>query len=317
MSAGQASPALIGIDWGSSTLRLALLDARGALLARRESAAGVFAVTGGDFAGALWPLCADWLAAHRVPLLACGMIGSRQGIADLPYLDCPAGPAELARALQPVTMPSPAGAAEVLHIVPGLRCGNAAAGWDLMRGEETQLLGVPQPAEGLFVLPGTHAKWLRRGAGGRIETFQTYLTGELFDLLAHHGSLSRLMAPAAWSAEAFDQGVAEARDGALEDRLFRVRTAGLMGRFAADALPDYLSGLLIGAEIKAGLARFALAGAPASIPVIGSAALTRRYAAALAAFGRSAIQLPGDAVFGGLLAIARAAGLIGAAPAPT
>ncbi len=317
MSAGGGKPVLIGIDWGSSNLRVALLDAQGALLARRESAAGAFTVLDGDFARALWPLCGDWLAAQRLPLLACGMIGSRQGLADVPYLDCPAGTAELAQALYRATLQLPSGAAEVMHIVPGLRCGSAAAGWDVMRGEETQIVGLPASAGALCLLPGTHAKWLWRGTDGRIEDFQTYMTGELFELLSRQGSLSRLMAPPQWSPEAFAQGVGEARDGVLPDLLFRVRSAGLMGDIADYALADYLSGLLIGAEIRAGLARFSAAGGQSSIPVLGSASLTRRYAMALAAFGLDASELPGDAVFGGLLAVARTAGLLaGAAPDP-
>jgi 2-dehydro-3-deoxygalactonokinase len=162
----------------------------------------------------------------------------------------------------------------------------------------------------LFLLPGTHSKWMMRSPDGRIEAFQTYLTGELFELLRTHGSLSRVMSTPRWSPEAFDHGVCEARDGALEDLLFRVRTAGLMGRFEPSALADYLSGLLIGAELKAGLRRFATRELRDPITVIGGAHLTQRYAAAFASFGLTVCKVSGDAAFGGLMLIARAAGLV-------
>ena len=309
-----SAPALIGIDWGSSSLRVALLDSHGSVLERRESAAGVFAVTSGNFAAALWPLCADWLEIHQLPLLACGMIGSRQGILEVPYVACPATADDLAGGLGRIELqPLAAGGVgpkPVLLIVPGLSSGSATAGCDVMRGEETQLLGVASESGQLFVMPGTHSKWAVRGTDGRLESFQTYMTGELFELLSQHGSLSRLMSVPQPSPEAFTQGVTEARDDALENLLFRVRTAGLMGRFSASALADYLSGLLIGAEIKAGLQRFAEGDAGQPVSVLGNAALTARYAAALEVFGRSARELPGDAAFDGLMAIARRAGLL-------
>lgn len=360
-----AAPVLIGIDWGSSNLRVALIDGQGRLLARRDSAAGVFTVQDGAFAAALWPLCADWLAAHPVPLLACGMVGSRQGLLEVPYLPCPAGLAELAPALGRATLAPPSGqpgAALTLHIVAGLVAGSANTGWDVMRGEETQLLGgvpggvtdgVPRgAADGvadggasapagraarnaagsgqLTVMPGTHSKWVQRAPDGRIQAFQTYLTGELFELLSRHSSLAKVMATPQPSPEAFALGLQQAQDQSLDNLLFRVRTAGLMGQLPAHALPDYLSGLLIGAEVRSGLQRFAavpavpvvpaapaVAAWPDSRPItlVGSTALTGRYQQALALWGCSVRQASADAAFAGLLAIARAAGLV-PPPAP-
>ncbi len=310
---------LVGIDWGSSNLRVALLDAEGRVLARRESAAGVFSIRDGDFASALWPLCGDWVGEHRLPMLACGMIGSRQGAVEVPYVACPAGVDELARALgrkqlpasQAHGMSSPA----TLFVVPGLNCGSNDDGWDVVRGEETQLLGATAAAGRagsgyLYVLPGTHSKWMLCSSDALIESFQTYMTGELFELLHTQSSLGRVMSASTWSPEAFRLGVVEARDGALENLLFRVRTAGLMGRIEPAALADYLSGLLIGAEVKAGLQRFAAPQARDSISVIGGAHLTKRYAMALASFGLGVREVAGDAVFDGLLSIARRAGLL-------
>ncbi|MEO6321481.1 MAG: 2-dehydro-3-deoxygalactonokinase [Polaromonas sp.] len=313
-TASARKPVLIGIDWGSSNLRVALLDAQGGLIDRRESAAGVFTVQAGRYAEALFPLCLDWIAQHRVPLLACGMIGSRQGIVDVPYVTCPTSADDLARQLGQVELPTAEGdftkQAVKLFIVPGLNTGSHDRGWDVLRGEETQLYGVPASSARLFVLPGTHSKWMSRNASGQIESFQTYMTGELYELLRNHSSLSRVMAPARWSLEVFEQGVAEARVGALENLLFRVRAAGLMGRFQAHELPDYLSGLLIGAEVKAGLSQFSQEVKNTSIPLLGSAQLTQRYATAFTQFGQAVTEMPGDAVFSGLLLIARAAGLL-------
>ncbi len=309
------APVLIGIDWGSSMLRVALLDAQGVVLERRENAAGVFSVRNGEFAAALWPLCADWAAVFQLPMLACGMIGSRQGIVEVPYLRCPAELGDLAAALGRVDLPPQAAAnlnsPQALFIVPGLTCGSQATGWDVMRGEETQFFGAPSGSGQVFVLPGTHSKWIRRGSDGKLESFQTYMTGELYELLQRHSSLAKVMATPQWSADAFRLGVAEARDHALEDLLFRVRTAGLMGRLAASALSDYLSGLLIGAEVKAGLRRFANPESGAPVSVLGSAQLTQRYAMTLDSFGIPAREIAADAVFAGLITIARSAGLIG------
>ncbi|WP_168708607.1 2-dehydro-3-deoxygalactonokinase [Hydrogenophaga sp. PAMC20947] len=314
-------PVLIGIDWGSSNLRVALVDEHGGLMDRRESPVGVFAVQEGHFAEALLPLCADWLVQHQVPLLACGMIGSRQGISDVPYVTCPASANDLAERLGQVELPPvdglTPGQAVQLHIVAGLNTGSHAAGWDVLRGEETQLFGLPDGAARLFVLPGTHSKWMKRSGGGQIETFQTYMTGELFELLRNHSSLSRVMSAGPASPKAFQQGVAEACAKGLENLLFRVRTAGLMGRFQSHELPDYLSGLLIGAEIKAGLSRFSPPDKHTPIPLLGSPELTQRYASAFAQFGQAVVEMPGDAVFNGLLRIARAAGLLNRATVAT
>ncbi|MBU1358927.1 MAG: 2-dehydro-3-deoxygalactonokinase [Gammaproteobacteria bacterium] len=308
---------LIGIDWGSSNLRVALMDAQGGLIERRESPTGVFAVQDGNFADALLPLCADWLAQGPVPLLACGMIGSRQGIAEVPYVTCPADICGLARKLGRVKLSSLCGSTSaaplILYIVPGLNTGSAADGWDVLRGEETQLLGVHAGAANLYVLPGTHSKWMKRNRNSQIESFQTYMTGEIFELLRSHSSLGRVMAPANWNSDVFERGVSEARSGALESLLFRVRTSGLMGRFQPDELSDYLSGLLIGAEVKAGLAQFTPVNHSQPIHLLGNAQLTERYALAFAVFGQASCEMPEDAVFNGLLSIARVARLLDSA----
>ncbi len=249
-------PHLIALDWGTSNLRASLLDARGQTLETRSAPGGVMAVQGGQFAQALLALCADWLAQTNCPLMASGMIGSRQGWREAPYLDAPTSLAQAARQLITVPVMVADGHAErLLHIAPGLRCLDSAGEFDVMRGEETQIWGADLPANSCCVLPGTHSKWAWLGEGGAIRHFKTFMTGELYGLLTQHSILGRLMAfgaePGASQHEAFAAGVRLGLRGHAElpHTLFAARTAGLMGRVAPEALPDFLSGILLGAEI--------------------------------------------------------------------
>jgi 2-dehydro-3-deoxygalactonokinase len=164
---------LIALDWGTSNLRASLLDARGQALETRSAPGGVMAVQGGQFAQALLALCADWLAQTNCPLMASGMIGSRQGWREAPYLDAPTSLAQAARQLITVPVPLADGRAErLLHIAPGLRCLDSASEFDVMRGEETQIWGANLPANSCCVLPGTHSKWAWLGEDGAIRHFK-------------------------------------------------------------------------------------------------------------------------------------------------
>ena len=247
----------------------------------------------------------DWLEADKPPVLMSGMIGSRQGWLEAPYLTCPAGIADLAAGLVPV----PFDRAKV-HIVPGLEAATATMR-DVMRGEETQVFGALARLGadgGRFLLPGTHSKWVL-AKGGLITGFNTYMTGEIYAALREHTILGRLMAESAGDAASFARGVAdgarEGSPGALLNRLFGVRTAGLFGEIAAADLPEYLSGLLIGAEIGD-------AGRRDSRPVhvIASDALAERYRSAAAELGITAEIVPSDCIVDGWMAIARLAGLV-------
>src|SRR5262245_12997338 len=175
------------------------------------------------------------------------MIGSRQGWIEAPYVDCPADLALFARALT-VT---PGGE---LRIVPGARCVDAAAVPDVMRGEETQLVGAirPDDAQVLVVLPGTHSKWaiVERG---RLVQFATFMTGELYAVLLAHSILGRMATDRSGEATtAFDRGVMRGSAGAgLAHSIFGARTLALGGELAADEVGDWLSGVLIGDEVRA------------------------------------------------------------------
>lgn len=299
---------LIALDWGTSNLRACRLGDGGALLESRASSDGVMAVADRRFEAALRALCGDWIDAG-IPLIASGMIGSRQGWHEAPYLACPAGIEQAAAQLARVPLDGGA----VLHIVPGLRCVGADGQHDVMRGEETQLWGAGLAPGSVAVLPGTHSKWAWLGAQGEIRAFQTYMTGELYALCTRHGILGRLMhfddaqplQPAAFERGA-RLGLAE--HGNATHVLFAARTAGLMGELAPEALPDFLSGLLIGVEIG-GATRH---GKPDTVTLIGDAALSARYAAALACAGIGRAVAAGDATTRGQWRIAEAAGLLSA-----
>ena len=303
------STALVAIDWGTSVARAYRLDASGRVLEQRRAPLGVKHVRERRFEAALAKLLGDW-SAERAPRIACGMIGSRQGWVEAPYVECPASLAALGDRL--VQAP-----ADALTIVPGVATRDAAGIPDVMRGEETQLLGVVAPDEPgvLAVLPGTHSKWARVEFG-RIVDFATFMTGELYSVLIDHSMLGRLAGgePGAFSRDAFSRGVARGLDdGEIAHDIFGARTLALAGSLDSDEVADWLSGLLIGREIRAARAWATHVGADASVVrVIGSDALAARYDHALGDAGVLAARCSSDAAALGLWRIAERARLVAA-----
>ncbi len=301
--------AVIGLDWGTSALRAYRLGSAGEVLERRRADLGILRVTGGAFEDALFSIIGDWLAAEKeVAVIASGMITSRQGWVETPYLPCPAGAGELAAALTARRLRS----GHRILFVTGLSTRGGDGMPDVMRGEETQIMGAL--AEGvsarLLILPGTHSKWVRCSAG-RIAHFATMMTGELFDVLRRHSILGRLMEGEADDAAAFARGVAfGARDhadsGGLLRRLFSVRSLGLFDEIPPAGLAAYLSGLLIGSELREGHRMF---GEAEAVGLIGEPELVRRYREALTACGCEGEALPGDLAARGLFLLARRAGV--------
>ena len=297
-----APGSLIALDWGTTSLRAYLLGADGAVLERREAPLGILNVKDGDFAGAFRGATEGW---PQAPALAAGMIGSRQGWREAPYVECPAGLGDIARKLLAVEGAD-------LRIVPGVSLVDADGVPDAMRGEETQIFGACGPGDsGIAVLQGTHSKWAQV-EGGRIARFATFMTGEAFAALSEHTILGRLFEGRDADAAAFAHGVAHAAleangRGGLLHRLFSARTLGLFGRVHGAGLRSYLSGLLVGSEIAEALAW--LGQAPARVTVIGGAALGASYRAALEQRGIAAALAPPDAAALGLWRIARAAGM--------
>jgi 2-dehydro-3-deoxygalactonokinase len=294
------SARLIGVDWGTTSCRAYRIGAEGAMLARVADGPGILKVENGAFGAALDVMIADW---GRLPVILSGMIGSRQGWREAPYAKCPAGADDIVRALAGIDH-----AGRPVALVPGLAVENDVMP-DVMRGEETQILGALALAgrdEGLFLLPGTHCKWAEV-SGGRIVSFRTFMTGEVFGALKDHTILGRLMHPGA-DAEGFSRGVREGAAlgsaGALLNRLFATRTYGLMDRLAGTALADYLSGLLIGAEVAE-----ATRHAKSAVTIVASPALAQRYTDALRLLGHGSTLAPEDCVAAGHWRIAHAAGI--------
>ncbi len=260
--------ALIGVDWGSSNLRVMRIAPGGGVLDRRADPRGAVGLAPGDFPGVLEAVAGDWLA-DGAPTLVCGMAGARQGWVEVPYCPCPAGIADIAARL---VRPDPA---RPVAIAPGVAFSPGGVLTDVMRGEETQALGLA--ADGLVVAPGTHSKWITLDAG-RILAVQTCMTGELFAALRKATMLGVGMGAPGRDADAFRRGVGRG----LEDRnlaaaLFSVRVESLAGRLESAGAADYLSGLLIGAEI-AGQDPARLSG---PLTLVGDAALSARYRDAL------------------------------------
>jgi 2-dehydro-3-deoxygalactonokinase len=303
---------LVALDWGTTSLRGALLDAGGRLLEERSSTQGILSIEPGGFAAVFESLCGDWMAAGDPPCLIAGMAGSRQGWIEAAYCSCPAGLVELVRSL--AWLPAlPGRGGQRMAIVPGMSC-DADGAPDVMRGEETQVFGAAQLLglrDATLVLPGTHSKWVNL-RGGRIESFASFMTGEFYALLRQHSILARTM-PAddgALDEQAFDRGVALALQGpSLLHRAFSARTLALFERMAPAALPSYLSGLVIGEELRAQAA----VQADRPVLLIGSELLTQRYQRALAQRGIEARSLGAQATWQGLWSIAQQAGLL---PAP-
>lgn len=300
-------PALIGIDWGTSNFRAFLLAASGNVIDRRAGPHGIMTVSDGMFGPVLAARVGDWLSDGRLPILMSGMIGSRQGWVEASYVATPVGIGDLAVGLARV----PFEATDV-RIVPGLKTTDGGK-HDVIRGEETQIFGALARLgveSGRFLLPGTHSKWATVEAN-RVSGFATYMTGEIFSAAREHTILGRLMREGSASGSGFLRGVADGAEpgapGALLHRLFGVRTAGLFEEIGGVDLADYLSGLLIGAEVAD---RSALDRQPVNI--IASDALAERYRTAASSLGIGAEIVPSECIVDGYVAIARMAGLIAA-----
>ena len=286
---------LLAVDWGTSSLRGALIESGGRVLEERHFARGILTVAAGGFPDVFEISFGDWMTPGTLCLIA-GMAGSRQGWREAPYCACPAGFADIAAYVEWVEPGR-------IAIVPGLSIEKRGVP-DVMRGEETQVFGallLLGLTDVRLVLPGTHSKWVTV-IGRRITDFSTWMTGEFYALLRQHSILARTL-PAGdteHDAAAFDQGVEHALHAqGLLNTAFSVRTLALFERMPAGALPSYLSGLVIGEELKSqALQRGDF------VVVMGSELLTARYEQALAHLGVSVRRVGDGATWRGLRAIA-------------
>ncbi len=277
-----SSKRLIAVDWGTSRFRAYLVA--GGIVATVENEGGLASVPPNGFEAHLEASLSVWRASEpNLPIFMGGMVGARSGWREAPYVDCPATLRDIAARAMRIpcaSMPSP-------WLVPGLLY-RGPSGADVMRGEEVQILGVlaasPDYA-GPILLPGTHSKCAAVAAGA-IHAFSTAMTGEVFGALTEATILKLTAQPALDMVEAAFRDGAErglTRGGALLEELFAVRTRGLIDGLGAAANADYLSGLLIGAEIAG--RRAVLAGAHAPVPIVAAPELTRRYDIVLALAG--------------------------------
>ena len=274
----QSSLRWIAVDWGTSNLRAWAMGSNGTILAEAESADGMGKLARDGFEPALLRLIGPWLQDGAVPVIACGMVGSRQGWHEAPYRSVPCTPLDAGAV---VTVPTIDSRLQV-RIAPGLK---QVAPADVMRGEETQIAGALRlmPGyDGVFCLPGTHSKWVQISAG-EVVSFQTFMTGEMFALLSEASVLRHGLQGAGWDDTAFLAAVSDAlaRPERIGAQLFSVRAEGLIAGLAPSAARSRLSGLLIGAELAA--ARPYWRGQ--RVTLIGAEKRSAAYAVALKAQG--------------------------------
>lgn len=276
---GQVTPDWIAVDWGTTNLRAWAMSDADTVLARAESPEGMGTLSREGFEPALLRLIGPWLTdGRRIDVVACGMVGSKQGWVEAGYSPVPCAPEGARPLARPVVIDPRFG----VSIIPGLSQNKPA---DVMRGEETQIAGylATQPGfDGVICLPGTHTKWARVSAG-EVVSFQTFMTGEMFALLSRQSVLRHGLSETGWDDAAFEDalGTALSRPEGLASRLFSLRAEGLLHGLSGVAARSALSGLLIGAELAA--ARPYWLGQ--QVVLVGARSLCTAYAAGLAAQG--------------------------------
>lgn len=281
----------IAVDWGTSALRAWAMDGDGAMIAHASSADGMGALAPDEFEPALLRLIADWLPGERarpLPVLACGMVGARQGWAEAAYRPVPCPPLGTPFSIPPLT-----DARLRVAIIPGLRQSNPA---DVMRGEETQIAGVLHATpdfDGVICLPGTHCKWARV-ARGEVLAFQTFMTGELFALISKQSVLRHTLACDEWSDEAFEDAARTVlRDpSGFAAKLFTLRADSLLHDSDPGAARARLSGMLIGLELAAAAPFWR----KHEVTIVGGAKIASAYASALGGQGMDSTAADAETV---------------------
>jgi 2-dehydro-3-deoxygalactonokinase len=277
----------IAVDWGTSNMRAWAMSASGSVLAETNSDQGMGKLDREGFEPALLAAVSDWIDGPT-SVIACGMVGSRQGWVEAPYATVPCSTLPHGLVTAPTSHPD-----LTVYVIPGIKQDDPA---DVMRGEETQITGFlarNKGWDGVICLPGTHTKWVHISAD-EIISFQTFMTGELFNTIATQTVLRHSIAADGWDDAAFQDGLstAMARPERLAARLFSLRANGLLHDMPAHVARAQLSGLLIGAEL-AGAKPYWLG---QQIAVIGDSSLSKLYVAALAAQSAPATQVNAAAI---------------------
>ena len=297
---------LIAIDWGTTSFRAYLFDGTsGNIVESRSASVGIMQIGDNGFESVFYEQVGSWLEKYpTAAVIASGMITSKQGWVETPYLPCPASLEDLSKNLTSFTTSRD----DEIHFVSGVSQRSPVP--NIMRGEETQMAGLESKEPLTAILPGTHSKWIRM-EGDTIKYFATFMTGELFGALTQHTILGKL-ATEKEDPQSFSKGVAEGyseqqESGGILSKLFGARAMVLLDFMGGDGVKDYISGLLLGTEIceavKSGYGNVT--------PIIcGSAELVERYTEALHLCGIQTQSGRDDLAAYGLLRIAQSAGLI-------
>ena len=289
---------LVAIDWGTSSLRGALISSDGLVLEKRAFPQGILQVAHGQFQNVFEQRFGDWMTEDDTLCFVSGMAGSRQGWREAPYCPCPSGFEDIAHHLQWIEK-------DRIGIVPGLSTFNDSTP-DVMRGEEIQIFGALNTLQidtAQFILPGTHSKWTQV-LDGRITHFETFMTGEFYALLSQHSILAKTCLPdAPLKKEVFLDGVMQSQKrGGLLHHAFSARSLALFEKLNPAQSSSYISGLLIGEEIKSAKSDVHAASTP--LFILGNSQLTQRYTFAMEALGLSTQALADEVTWSGIWALA-------------
>lgn len=269
----------IVVDWGTTNIRTYLVDDNGNIAKSRSAPRGVHNCNG-NYSEVLREFCGDWQSRWpQIPAYLCGMIGSRTGWCEAPYISSPAGADTLCRGL--VAVPGESN----VFVVPGMRCITPTGTPDVMRGEESQVLGALVETglqNALIILPGTHSKWVRV-SDGHIHEFATFFTGEMYSLLHQHSSIGAVLDKKQRNSESFRKGLSQSvGPGGLLNQIFSARARTLCEDIDGQSMSDYLSGILIGSEFIHGQQLFASKG---ELLLVGDHRLATLYQLAARNFG--------------------------------
>lgn len=282
---------MVGIDWGTSNRRAYVLNGEGKLVRQHNDEFGILAVNG-NFEASLKELLKE-LEVAQADIVMSGMVGSRNGWQQVPYLSTAQPISRLPQAMLQIDTALPN---VRCRIVPGYYFADAFGIPDVMRGEETQIFGAMAlgAPDGWYLLPGTHCKWVRVDNGG-ITEIMTFMTGELFSLLRAQGTLAALMKDEKEVPAAFETGLKAAQQSGFTHAAFGCRALVVTDTMPAEHAASYLSGLLVGAEMAD--MRQRMNQVREAVQIIGSTLLAKRYADALGFFGMSSRIWQPDAVY--------------------
>lgn len=312
-----ATAKLICVDWGTSNFRAFLLDSNANLLDSIRSDKGMLGLAPEEFEPNLYELLKPWLRENELPIIMAGMVGSVRGWQNTSYITCPIEENDLSSELTYITNNRQL----KLAIISGIETSDKADQYDVARGEEVQVFGAfelivaKQNETAIFCLPGTHSKWVVT-KNKTILSFTTHMTGELFDILSHNSILAPQKPYTKKTAnDVFKKGLDCAqKSGGLAHHIFSARTNMLKGHIQNDEIESYLSGVLIGTEIKEmtkAISELESTDMSENIYLVGNENLNKIYAEAMNHLGLATIQLDGEkTAYRGMFSIALKAGMI-------